>query len=165
MAVNTFLKLEPTVKGESIHKGYEGQIDLLSFNLGVSNTASISAMTGGAGQGKANFHDFSIIKGVDTASPIFHQMCAQGKHFDKATVTFLRQSGDAEPHKFLVYEFEEVYITSVHWSGSGDAPTESASFAYASIKTTYDAQDSKGKSAGKPVGTGWHVRKNSPLGK
>ena len=164
MAVNTFLKLD-NVKGESTHEGFEGYVDILSYSIGVNHESSIGTRTGGMGEGKASFHDFSIVKQVDAASPVFFQMCAQGKHFEKATITFNKQSGDAKPHKFFIHEFEEVYITNVHWSGSAEHPTESVSFAYGSMKVTYDAQDSKGKSAGKPVGAGWHVRKNSPLGK
>src|SRR5690349_6789405 len=115
MAFDAFIKI-PGVDGESTRKGFEKQIGILSFSLGASNPSSIGH-GGGGGAGKATLSSFQLMKHTDVTSPVLFQKCCAGEHFDKVVVS-LNKAGGKAPVNFLVYEFEQVFIDSVQWSGS-----------------------------------------------
>ncbi len=154
MAFDAFIELEG-VKGESTRKGFEGQVELLNFSLGVHNPTSIASGTGG-GTGKAQLTPFSFNKWTDSASPTLFQWCCQGKHFKKCTVTVLKAGGD-EAVEYLVYEFEGCFVESVQWSGSSggmDRPDESVTIAFGKVTITYTPQTATG-AKGSPVVASW----------
>ena len=69
--VSMFLKLEDgktPLAGEATVPGHEGQIQVLSFSVGGSNSGS-THIGGGAGEGTANVQDMSLVKYTDIASP------------------------------------------------------------------------------------------------
>ncbi len=161
MAFDAYLKFEggPKLSGESERKGHEGDIEIMSFSFGASNPATISGGTKGSAAGKGTVSSFNISKVADTASPILFQACMKGDHFPKATVTLNKSGGDAHL-PYLIFEFEEVYISSVQWSGASggdDRPMESISFDFGSVKTTYSQQTETG-SAGEQIIGKWNVR-------
>ena len=163
MSFDAYLKIKG-ITGESQTKGFEKQIELLSFSWGASNPATIGMGTGGGGAGKVDLSSFSLMKRTDLASGPLFQACCAGKHFDEAVLTLRKAGGDA-PLDFLVITFSEVYIDSVQWSGSSggdDVPTESVSFAYGKVKFTYTAQAPKGTEAA-TAGGGWDIRAGTPL--
>ena len=75
MAVDMFLEVKE-VPGESMKKGHEGQIDIVSFSFGAVQHGSFARGGPGGGAGKAEFQDISIIKEVDKSSPKLFQACA-----------------------------------------------------------------------------------------
>jgi type VI secretion system secreted protein Hcp len=156
MAFDAYLKLEG-VPGEATAKGFEKQIELYSFSWGASNAVSHSS-SGGMGAGKASVSSFNFMKKSDAASPMLFQGCCTGHHFPTATVT-LRKAGGTQID-FLKYEFSDVLVESVQWSGSSggdDTPTESVSIAFGKVEITYTPQDSKG-GKGSPVAAGWDIK-------
>lgn len=159
MAVECFLKFEgPELKGEA--KGLADQIDVLAWSWGGSQSGTMHIGTGG-GAGKANFQDLSITKWIDKASPNLMQAVANGKQFEKATLTCRKAGGDA-PVDYLLLELEKVIITSVSIGGSGgsDQFTESVSINFAQYKETYTPQKDDG-TADTAVGpVGWNIREN-----
>jgi type VI secretion system secreted protein Hcp len=79
-------------------------------------------------------------------------------------VTLYKSGGDAGPLDYLVYDFEEVYVTSINWSGAegGDpVPHESISFAFGKVVVTYKIQGPDGTAQGDKVGS-WDVRTRTP---
>jgi hypothetical protein len=62
MASDIFAKIGD-IKGESADDKHKGEIEVLSFSWGVSNSASITGAGGGAG--KATFHDIVFTHGID----------------------------------------------------------------------------------------------------
>lgn len=158
MAYDAFLKLEG-IEGESKVTGHEKEINIYSFSWGVSNPASIG-VGGGGGAGKATLSSFNVMKATDKASPSLFLACATGKHFPKATVT-LRKAGGTQL-KYLIYDFEDIFIESVQWSGSSggdDRPTESLSFAFGKVEISYQPQNEKGLAEGKPVRATYDITK------
>lgn len=152
MAFDAFIKL-PGVDGESIRKGFEKQIEILSFSLGASNPSTVG-MGGGGGAGKASISSFNLMKKTDVTSPILFQKCCEGDHFDKVTVT-LNKAGGKAAVDFLKYDFEKVYIDSIQWSGSSggdDTPTESVSLSFGKLTITYTAQNADGTKGATKVG-------------
>ncbi len=159
MAFDAFLKIDG-VNGESTRKGFEKQIEILSFSLGASNPVTMGSAGGGAGAGKASISSFNCLKASDAASPGLFQACCSGKHYPKATVTLQKAGGDS-PVDYLKYEFENVYVESIQWSGSSggdDRPTESLSLAFGKVTVTYTPQTDKG-AKGSPVVGSWDVQK------
>lgn len=157
-AFDAFLEVEG-ISGESMRDGHEGQIEVKSFALGGSNASSVGTGHGG-GTGTVSLDGFSITKATDAASAeLFQHMC-QGEHFPTATVTLYKSGGSGGALAYLVYKFEEVYVTSMSWSGSegGDPiPHEAVTFAYGKIEITYSEQNPDGTKGGDHTGS-WDIR-------
>ena len=164
-----FLLFEPGSSGNlPLPKGeftaIKDAIEVDSFDLGIENQISIGSAAG-AGAGKAKFHDFTIKKPVDAASPLLFEASATGGHYN-AVRLILRRSGaqgSGKPYlPYLVFTFEMVFVKSIDWSGhsGGDRPEEQVVFQYGRLEITYHTQNPDG-SLGSPTSTGWDIIKNS----
>jgi len=152
MAFDAFIKI-PGIDGESGRKGFEKQIGILSFSLGASNPSSIAA-GGGGGAGKASISAFNLTKKSDLASPVLFQKCCAGQHFDKVVVTLNKATGKG-PLDFLVYEFSQVFVDNIQWSGASggnDTPVESVSLSFGKMSVTYNGQKPDGSKGDTKVG-------------
>ena len=159
MAYDIFLKIDG-IPGESQDQFHKNEIDIMSFSWGASNSTSVGTGTG-ASTGKASVKDFTVTKATDSASPVLFQKCCDGSVIATGVVTLQRQvQGTATP--YLVYNFTNVYVTSVQWSGSGgagDAPMESCSFCFEVGTVDYTPQKDDG-TAGNAIHGGWNVGEN-----
>ncbi|MBV9490187.1 MAG: type VI secretion system tube protein Hcp [Verrucomicrobia bacterium] len=159
MAVDIFLKIA-NVDGESRDKSHGKEIDVLAWSWGMSNSGS-AHVGGGAGAGKVNVQDLSVTKYVDSASPKLMKACAEGTHFDEATLT-VRKAGGATPVEYIKVKMTEVFITALSTGGSGgeDRLTENVSLNFAKVNVDYTPQDAKG-SAGTAIPFGWDIAANA----
>ena len=160
MAYDAFLKLDG-VTGESQKQGHTGEIDLMSFSWGASNSSSVGTGTG-VSVGKVSVSDFSIMKSTDSSSPPLFQKCCDGTVIATGVVTLQRQTNQGA-QAYLVYNFQNVYVTSVQWSGSGaagDAPAESLTFCFEVGTVDYTPQLDDG-TAGDAIHGGWNVGTNA----
>ena len=139
---DAFLKLDG-IKGESADARHKGEIDVMSFSWGLSQTG-VSATGGGGGAGKVHVHDFTIVKRSDAASPLLMLNCASGAHIKEATFTVRKAGGEqleylkiklsdvlVSSHKsngavksFLSFRFNTVFTTKIGWETGDDGPTE-----------------------------------------
>jgi len=163
MAFDCFLKIGagPDVKGESTDSTHKGEIEILSFSFGASNPSTIGSGSSGGGGGKVSISSFNIMKKTDRSSAILFQACCQGDHYGSAIVT-LRKSGGKKPLEYLKYEFTELYVDSLQWSGStggDDTPAESVSFSFATVHVTYIPQKPDG-TGDSPIEGGWNIVEN-----
>ena len=141
MAVDVFLKLG-TIKGESKDSKHEGEIDVLSWSWGISQTGSMGH-GGGGGAGKANFSDLSIMHALDKASPVLMQACATGEHIPDATLV-ARKAGKGQ-QEYLIIKMNDVIITGVtHAGDSGQPGSETVGLAFAKVALEYKPQKSDG---------------------
>jgi len=153
MSTDTHIKFDG-VGGESSHKDHKGEIQVLSWNWGVSN-ASMTA-GGGSGKGKATPDTFSFTHIYDKASPVLAKQCASGKHFKDAVLT-ARKSGEGQKD-FLKVTLKEVFITSVsHNGGSEGDIMETVTCSFADVEFAYKPQDEKGGLGGE-VKFGWDIK-------
>src|SRR6201999_3737129 len=113
MAMDMFMKID-TLKGESVDKTHAGEIDVLAWSWGVSNSGS-AHVGGGAGAGKANVQDLSFTKYVDKSTPALMLASCTGKHYGSALRT-VRKAGE-KPLEYLKITMTEVLITSVSTGG------------------------------------------------
>ena len=157
MAVDMFMKLDG-ITGESQDSKHKGEIDVLAWSWGVSNSGS-AHVGGGAGSGKANFQDLSFTKYTDLSTTSLLQASASGKHITKATLV-VRKAGE-NPLEYLTIDMNEVLVTSVSTGGSGgeDRLTENVSLNFASFKVAYKEQSKTGAAGGSPS-FGWSIVEN-----
>jgi len=158
MAVDMFLKIGD-IKGESGDSKHGGEIDVLAWSWGLSNSGN-THVGGGGGAGKVNVNDFSFTKWMDKSTPNLVQYCASGKHFPSAELV-VRKSGDT-PLEYWKMTFEEVLITSVATGGSGgeDRLTENVTLNFAKFKVKYQPQASGGGPEGGEIEAGWNIMEN-----
>lgn len=151
------------VKGESQRAGHQEEIEVISFDFSASNPSSVGIGKGG-GVGTVNLSSFNFMKKTDAASADLFKKCCSGKHFPKAKLTLYKAGGDGGPLDYLTYEFEEVYVDNINWSGSEGSdgiPLEQVSFSFGKVVVTYNQQDEKGAKAGSYMGS-WDVRTKTP---
>ena len=160
MAYDAFLKLDG-IQGESQKDNHKQEIDLMSFSWGASNSSSVGTGTG-ASTGKVSVSDFSIMKTTDSSSPPLFQKCCDGTVIATGVVTLQRQTNQGA-QAYLVYNFTNVYVTSIQWSGSGgsgDSPMESVSFCFEKGTVDYTPVDDNG-TPGTAIHGGWNVGANT----
>jgi type VI secretion system secreted protein Hcp len=146
VAVDMFMKLEG-ITGESADSKHSGEIDVLAWSWGISNSGS-AHVGGGAGAGKANFQDLSFTKYVDLATTPLMLAVANGKHVSKATLV-VRKAGET-PLEYITITMTECLISSVSTGGSGgeDRLTENVSLNFAKVEVAYKEQSKTGGAAG-----------------
>ena len=159
MAVDMFLKLDG-VKGESVDSTHKGQIDILSWSWGMSQSGTMHLAAGG-GAGKVAIQDISVVKYVDRASPTIMKMCATGEHFKTAEL-IVRKAGGKKPIEYIVIKLKAVMVTAVSTGGSGgeDRLTESITLNFAEFNYEYTPQKGDG-SADAKVPMGWKIAENT----
>ena len=142
MAADIFAKIGD-IKGESLDAKHKDEVEVLSWSWGVSQSGSIT-QGGGGGQGKASFNDFNFTHHVDKASPVLLKACATGEHIKEATIT-VRKAGKGQ-QEFLIIKMNDILITSVNPSGSGDsaATAESVAMQCAKVDLEYKPQKADG---------------------
>jgi type VI secretion system secreted protein Hcp len=142
MAADIFAKLGD-IKGESRDAKHKDEIEVLSWSWGVSNsTTATGGGSGGGGAGKATFQDLLLTHAFDRASPSLMLACATGKHIPDATIT-QRKAGKGQ-QEYLIVKLNDVIITSVGDSSSGDVPSEHVSISFAKIHVEYKPQKDDG---------------------
>ena len=135
------------IEGESKVKGFEGKIQIESWNWGVTNSGS-SHHGGGAGAGKSNPQDFSFAMYQSKASPELMSHCALGKHIPE--VIFTSRKAGGEQLKSFELVMKEVLVSSYQVGGSSheDQHLESISFNFASLMMKYKEQNKDGTLGG-----------------
>jgi type VI secretion system secreted protein Hcp len=163
MAFDAFLKIGG-IPGESTDDKHKDWIEILSFNWGASQPASVASATGGRTAERVNIQDFSIVKVLDKSTPLLFQHVCNGKHIDKVEVELCAAAGDK--HKYMKYTLENVVISNVRPGGSGKGgeakPLEEVSFNFGKVQLEYTPMDSKG-AAGSPQRAGWDLEANKKL--
>ena len=142
MPSDIFAKLGD-IKGESEDLKHKGEIDVLSWSWGVTQSGTM-AHGGGGGEGKANFNDFNFTHHIDKASPVLLKACATGEHIKEGTVT-VRKAGKGQ-QEFMIIKFTDIIITGVAPSGAGDgaATAEHVALQFAKVDLEYKPQKADG---------------------
>jgi type VI secretion system Hcp family effector len=134
---------------ESTAQGKDGGFEIKDFSFEVTNKSSIGSATSGAGSGKSGFHEFTVTRPVDPATPGVFQSCCAGKHYKTVVIEMRKAGGEGAAKTYLKYTFALVYVTKINWSGQGDeGPEETITFEYGKLDTQYQPQtDGSGTSA------------------
>jgi type VI secretion system secreted protein Hcp len=152
-----FLKLDG-ILGDSTDAKHKGEIQLLSFSWGSSNSGATGSASGGAGAGKVSITDFHFAAATSQASPLLFLATATGKHL-KTGLLSVRRKGRGQ-QEYLKIELTDVLVSSYQQGGSnGTVPVDSASLNFSKIKYSFYPQKADG-SLGAPVTATWDLKAN-----
>jgi type VI secretion system secreted protein Hcp len=157
MAIDSFLKLG-TLKGESVVKGFEDQMQILSWGWGMTQTGTTHSASGG-GAGKVDVQDLHVVKHIDAASPNLALSCAKGTHYDTATLTMRKAGGTAL--EYVTLTLTDVLVSSYSVSSSGgDQLQDTVALNFGKFKYSYHPQDNKGAKKGGAIDATYDIAKN-----
>ncbi len=155
-----FLKL-PEIPGEARDSKHGGEIDVLAWSWGLSQSGAPHAGVG-AGAGKASFQDLSFTKWMDQATPKLMAALASGKRIPTAVLT-VRKAG-RKATEFYLIELKNVLVTSLGAGGAAgeDRFSENVGFGFDQIQVTYLATSATdpGNPGGLKSTFSWDVAKN-----
>jgi type VI secretion system secreted protein Hcp len=157
MAVDMFMKIDD-IEGESVDDVHAGEIDVLSWSWGMSQSGTTHSGPGG-GAGKVNVQDLSFTHYVDKASANLMKMCCNGKHFEEATLV-VRKAGET-PLEYMIITMKAGLISSVSTGGSDgeDRITENVTLNFSEFKAEYVPQMADG-SGDASIIVGWNIANN-----
>jgi type VI secretion system secreted protein Hcp len=138
MAVDMFLKLTG-IDGESGDSAHAGEIEVLSWSWGASQSGTMHTGTGG-GSGKVNVQDVSVTKYVDSASHLLLKHCHDGAHIDEGILTVRKAGGT--PVEYIIITMRKIIVSSISTGGSGaeDRLTENVTLNFAEFDYAYTPQ-------------------------
>jgi type VI secretion system secreted protein Hcp len=158
MAVDYFLKIDG-IPGESQDDKHKGEIDVLSWSWGESQTGTMGT-GGGGGAGKVDMQDFHFGMHVNKATPKLILSCASGEHIKKAVLT-CRKAGKTQ-QEFLIYTFGDILVSSYHTEATSEIPKEEVSLNYTKMEVEYKAQKPDGSLEG-AIKAGWDTKANKAI--
>jgi len=143
MAADFYVKITG-MDGESQAEGHKGEIEVLSFSFGVSNSGRFDETGGGGGAGKSSFADLSFNSALGKAGPKLAGASATGEHLGSAVLSCRKAGG--KQYDYLKITLTNVLVSSYQVGGSsgGDTPSESFSLNFSKIKYEYFEQGEKG---------------------
>jgi type VI secretion system secreted protein Hcp len=124
------------VEGDVTTKGFEKQIEILSFSFGAKRNIKTAARKDTNRENdEPRLSGVSLVKLWDaTSSPKLFEESVAGKLNHKATITFTTTSEGAV-EKYLEIELSDTAISSFQMSDGGvDKPTESIGLNFAKIQ-------------------------------
>ena len=155
MTGDIFLRLDG-VDGEATDRAHAGEIEVLAWSWGVARSGS-AFETGGAGTAKAGFHNMTLTKRFDLASPVLWHHCVQGRAIAEGRLT-VRAAGE-DPVEYLVLDMKRIIVGSVSaGGGDGEGTTERVSLNFAGFEMRYAGPKDGGAGATKTFG--WDIRAN-----
>lgn len=148
MAQDIFLKLNG-IKGESLDSKHKGEIDVLAWSWGCSQSAT-THMGGGGGSGKVSVQDMSVTKYVDKSSPDLMKHCFTGLHIPDGEL-IVRKAGGKQMD-YINITMTEIIVSSVSTGGSGgeDRLTENLTLNFGKVKFKYTEQTTTGAAGATP---------------
>ncbi len=144
MATDIYAKIGD-IKGESEDDAHKGEVEVMSWSWGVSQSGTMSS-GGGGGTGKSSFSDLTFTHAFDKASPNFLKACATGEHIKEAKLTVRKSGSGKSPQDFLIVTMSDVIITGVTPSGNGsdNGMVENVRMQFAKVDLEYKPQKSDG---------------------
>ncbi|MFC5582884.1 Hcp family type VI secretion system effector [Rhodanobacter terrae] len=136
------------IEGSSKHKKHTGEVPILAWSWGASNSGDLHGGSGASG-GKAHVQDISITKYVDSCSNALLDAVCTGGRIDTAWLYVTNATG--EQTDFLTLELSEgILVTSYSTGGSGgeDRLTENVTLHFGKFKYSFQPQDDKGAAQG-----------------
>jgi type VI secretion system secreted protein Hcp len=157
-----FLKIAD-LKAESQDDKHKGEIDVLAWSWGLSQSGTMHT-GGGGGAGTVNMQDLSVTKWVDKCSPILMMACSRGDQYKDAKLV-VRKAGGKKPLEYIIITMKDVIITSVSTGGSGgeDRLTENVTLNFREVHFDYQPQKQDGSKDGGEIKFGWDIAANKAM--
>jgi len=166
MGFDAFIKIDG-IEGESTDDKHKGWIEILSYNMAVSQPTGGAVSTAGGGTAqRANFAEFSFTKVLDKSSPKIGLACADGTHIKEIILEVCR-AGGTEKVKYYEIKMNECIVSAYRPGGSAQGtsniPIEEVAVDYGKIVWTYTQQKRADGSPGGNVAGGWDRTANKPI--
>lgn len=142
-----FLKIDG-IEGEALDNNHKNEIEVLSWNWGVSQHSNMHSGSGG-GSGKATVEDFTFVHYTDKASPNLLSYCLSGKHIKN--IQFVIRKAGGTPLEYLIIKFTDIIVTDVSMQGSvtdESRPREVVRFSFTKMTQDYVIQNAEGNKSG-----------------
>lgn len=153
-----FLKLDD-IAGESLAKGFEKQIEIMSYSHNVAMQVTNDVSNTERTSGRAHVGEMSLTKFVDLSTPTLNEYCCSGKMIKEAVLTLCRNDNGAML-PFIVYTLTNCVVSHLSVSGgSGGKPVETMSLNFTKIKWEITAQKSSGEKEGNASSV-WDMAQN-----
>ncbi len=139
-AFDSYLKIDG-IDGEAKDPNHMGWMEVDSFQFDALRRASVGGASENARAGNVTFHEITLTKRFDKASPKLAEALSNGKPFRNATIE-VRKAGE-HPMEYLRITLENVLISSYQAGrpSSGDAtPTETLTLNFTKIEYAYTPQ-------------------------
>jgi len=149
MATNMYLKVDK-IPGQTKTKGFEGQIEVLSYSNGVTQSTTSNPSNQHRTTGSPNIHDLSISKYQDISSAPLLQSCLAGEDLKTAVLTVGRMD-DKVMKAAWVITMENVIISSVAFgcSSGEEIGREEVTLNFTASKWEFMQQNADGTLKGK----------------
>ncbi|MBC9208254.1 type VI secretion system tube protein Hcp [Roseomonas aerophila] len=125
------------VDGESTTTGYEKQIELQSFQLGVGRGISTARGTSTRESSEASVSEVTVTKQTDGASLKLFEESLYGKLDHEVIITFVRTQTGGGVQPYLRYTLTGAGVSGFSLTSGGDRPQESVSLNFDKIEMTY----------------------------
>ena len=155
MANDIFLKIDG-IKGEATDVNHPNEVEILSWNWGVSESFISSGSSGVVG-GIPKIANLVVSKQVDKASPNLLRACLKVKHIKDVVLTQRRPG--AGKVNFLTITLQDVLISSLTdvEADAAATPTETVAFNFAKVIYEYVPKKPNGQ-PDTPVTLKWDVK-------
>lgn len=162
MALDQFLKIGD-IEGESRDSMHSGEIEVLSWLWGVTQSGTMHKGSGG-GSGKVSVKDITLTKVVDKSTPVLIQSCCNGTQFPEAKLV-VRKAGGTDSLEYLTITMSKVIITEVETGGDQrhEQISEKVVLNFGEVSIDYQEQAADGSPAGGTIRSGWNIAGNRPL--
>jgi type VI secretion system secreted protein Hcp len=157
MSGDMFLKLGD-IKGESKVDGHAGEIELMSWSWGATQSGSTRGISG-LTAGKVNVQDLTFTKLLDTATPNHIGAVCSGQAYPTAVLICEKSSGNGKkPVQYLKISMKDVLISSYAVGGSGgsDTHTETITLNFGAVQTAYTPMKPDG-TPDATIQSGWDI--------
>jgi type VI secretion system secreted protein Hcp len=154
-----FLKID-SIKGDSVDDKHKGEIEVLSWSWGATQTGTTQRGAGG-GAGRANVQDMTITKYLDRSSPILLKHCLAGVHIKEAALS-VRKAGGTKPLEYVKIKMKDAIVSSLQTGGAGsdEQLTETVGLNFANVEFEYVPQKADG-TADASIPITWNIAKNA----
>jgi type VI secretion system secreted protein Hcp len=153
MSGDLFLKLGD-ITGESKVDGHAGEIELMSWSWGATQSGSTRSI-GGLTAGKVNCQDLTFTKLVDIATPNLTNAVCTGTSYPLATLICEKSAGNGKKAvQYLKIKLANCLVSSYSVGGANgsDTQTETITLNFGAVETTYTPMNADGTpGAAKPV--------------
>lgn len=141
-AVDMFLEIGG-ISGESADRDHKGEIEILSFSWGATQTGAFGA-GGGGGAGGLSLEPFHVVTSVSQASPPLLSAVLSGKRLSDATL-YIRDAGSADRLDYLKIKLSDVLISSYQTRSIDQSlPLDEVSLNFARLAPSFQLQDASG---------------------
>ncbi len=147
-------------KGGSTVKGYENQIEVLSFSDGFKgcDAQSAGAKTTDRSACLVSYAGFSLALPLSLAATSFQVAQLQSKMITSADLVMVKMSGSA-PIEYYKIHMEDIMVSSFSVAAGGDSPTISVELRPTKIAWKITTQNAAG-GPGASSSTGWDFATN-----